>query len=70
MQDFEKCFSDFLDRREYDKAENALFSIVRTSFKAGWLSADGNPPKPQKVLEIVRKKVFEIPIDKDIKSDD
>lgn len=25
---FEQAFSDFLDRREYDQAENALFSMV------------------------------------------
>ena len=33
--DFEKAFSDFLDRREYDQAENALFSMVRIAFLAG-----------------------------------
>ena len=27
--DFEKAFGDFLDRREYDQAENALFAMVR-----------------------------------------
>ena len=27
--DFEKAFSDFLERREYDQAANALFSMVR-----------------------------------------
>lgn len=32
---FEQAFSDFLDRREYDQAENALFSIVRIAFLAG-----------------------------------
>ena len=25
--DFEKAFGDFLDRREYDQAENALFAM-------------------------------------------
>ena len=25
--DFEKAFSDFIDRREYDQAENALFAM-------------------------------------------
>lgn len=54
MPDFEQSFSDFIDRREYDKAENALFSIVRISFTAGWLAAGGNAPKPQKVIELVR----------------
>jgi len=54
MYDFEKAFSDFLDRREYDSAESALFSMARIAFTAGWLAACGNPPKPQKVVELVR----------------
>lgn len=53
--DFEKAFSDFLDRREYDQASNALFSMVRISFLAGWLAANGKPPKPQKILELRRE---------------
>ena len=56
MQDFESSFSDFLDRHEYDQAENALFSMVRISFKAGWMAAGGNPPKPQKVVQLFRPK--------------
>lgn len=39
---FEQAFSDFLDRREYDRAENALFSMVRISFRAGWEAAGEN----------------------------
>ena len=27
--DFEEAFSNFLERREYDEAESALFSMVR-----------------------------------------
>lgn len=53
--DFEKAFSDFLDRREYDEAENALFSVVRIAFLAGWNAAGGHPPKPQKVIELFHK---------------
>jgi hypothetical protein len=53
---FEKCFSDFIDRREYDVAKNALFSIVRSSFRAGWESAGGNPPAPQPPLHIADTK--------------
>ena len=52
--DFEKAFGDFIDRREYDEAENALFSMVRTAFLAGWRAAGGEPPKPQKVIRIFR----------------
>ena len=51
--DFEKAFSDFLDRREYDEAESALFSMVRISFLAGWNAAGGEPPKPQKILTLM-----------------
>jgi len=54
MPDFEKAFDDFLDCREYDKAANDLLSIVRTSFKAGWLVAGGQPLKPQKVCTLIR----------------
>lgn len=53
--DFEQAFSDFLDRREYDQAESALFSMVRISFLAGWKAAGGDPPKPQKILELKHK---------------
>jgi len=51
--DFEAAFSDFLDRREYDEAENALFDMVRIAFLAGWKAAGGEPPQPQKILEII-----------------
>jgi hypothetical protein len=53
---FEKAFADFIDRREYDQAQNALFDMVRISFKAGWQAAGGNPPEPQRVIELVPKK--------------
>lgn len=54
--DFEKAFSDFLDRHEYDQAENALFAMVRISFLAGWKAAGGDPPKPQKIFTLIHKK--------------
>lgn len=53
--DFEKAFSDFMERREYDQAENALFSMVRIAFVAGWLAAGGEPPQPQKIFTIVHR---------------
>lgn len=34
--DFEAAFSAFLDRHEYDEAEQYLFSMVRLAFCAGW----------------------------------
>ncbi|MCL2842783.1 MAG: hypothetical protein FWE28_04860 [Oscillospiraceae bacterium] len=41
MKEFESSFSDFIDGQEYDKAEDALFSLVRMAFKAGWQAAGG-----------------------------
>ena len=52
--DFEKAFNDFLERKEYDNAENALFGITRAAFAAGWLAAGGEALKPQKIFEIMR----------------
>lgn len=54
MPDFEKSFGSFIDRREYDQAESALFSMVRIAFKAGWLAAGGEAPQPHKILELTR----------------
>jgi hypothetical protein len=50
---FEKVFSDFIARREYDEAQNALFEMVRISFQAGWKAAGGDPPPAQPVLRLV-----------------
>lgn len=54
---FEQAFSDFLDRREYGQAENALFSMVRIAFLAGWKAAGGEAPPPQKLFRLVHKDV-------------
>ena len=51
--DFEKAFSDFLERHEYDHAESVLFDMVRISFLAGWKAAGGDPPQPQKIFELL-----------------
>ena len=53
---FEKAFGDFLDRREYDKAQNALFIMVRKSFEAGWNAAGGDPSPPRKIYEFIHGK--------------
>ena len=53
--DFEKAFGDFLDRREYDQAENAMFAMVRIAFLAGWKAAGGAPPQPQRIFQIIHK---------------
>lgn len=67
--DFEQAFSDFIDRREYDQAENALFCMVRVAFTAGWLAAGGTPPRPQKVIELIHRSDIPVEgIETDIKS--
>jgi len=53
--DFEKAFGDFIDRREYDEAESALFEMVRIAFKAGWETAGGSPLESQPILRLVPK---------------
>jgi hypothetical protein len=57
---FEETFDKFIDRREYDSAENALFSIVRIAFKAGWMADGGNPLLAQPVVQMVYRKSKEI----------
>jgi hypothetical protein len=58
---FEKAFGNFIDRREYDEAQNALFDMVRIAFKAGWESAGGNPPESQSIIRLLPKKTDEEP---------
>ena len=53
--DFEKAFGDFIERREYDAAETALFMLARFSFRAGWEAAGGNPPETQPIVRLVPK---------------
>lgn len=52
--DFESAFSQFLERREYDEAENYLFSMMRQAFAAGWLAAGGDPPSPCRIFRLVK----------------
>lgn len=51
--EFEAAFSAFLDRHEYDDAENALFTIVRAAFAAGWQAAGGDPPQPERIFQLL-----------------
>lgn len=62
--DFEGAFENFIEQREYDEAEDALFSMIRISFNAGWLAAGGKPPKPKKILELYPKPLNEMPGEK------
>ena len=40
---FEGKFSNFLDSKTYDAAEETLFSLLRSAFAAGWEAAGGEP---------------------------
>lgn len=51
--DFEAAFSAFLDRHEYDEAENYLFFMVRLAFSAGWQAAGGQPPVAEKIYQLL-----------------
>ncbi|MFI3313795.1 MAG: hypothetical protein R3Y62_07895 [Eubacteriales bacterium] len=51
--DFETAFDHFIERKEYDTAQSALFSLVRAAFIAGWQSAGGTPPTPHKMFELL-----------------
>ena len=53
--DFEKAFGNFLERREYDEAENALFRMVRISFQAGWEAAGGSAIEPQPIVRLLTR---------------
>lgn len=59
--DFEGAFENFIEQREYDEAEDALFSMIRISFNAGWLAAGGKPPKPKRILELYREPLIKLP---------
>ncbi|MBE6956202.1 MAG: hypothetical protein E7450_01980 [Ruminococcaceae bacterium] len=54
--EFEKAFSDFLDRHEYDEAEASLFSMIRLAFVAGWKAAGGTPPQSERIFELISPK--------------
>lgn len=36
---FEKALDDFLQTTEYDRAEDAIYTIVRKAFSADWRAA-------------------------------
>lgn len=60
--DFESAFSKFLETREYDEAENILFSAMRRAFIAGWLAAGGTPPAQERIFQLVTPGPRELPL--------
>ena len=53
---FEKSFSDFLDSSQYDQAAEALFSMVRIAYIAGWKAAGGDAEQMQETPELFLRK--------------
>ncbi len=47
---FEAAFASFLERHEYDAAEEALFLVVRSAFLAGWSAACGHAPQEEPAI--------------------
>lgn len=52
---FEKSFEQFLQSKEYDLAEEALFAMARKGFIAGWRAAGGHVMSGQRVREAETK---------------
>ena len=47
---FEAAFDAFLERREYDEAQQAQFALVRAAF----LAAGGDRPQQARLFEVLR----------------
>ena len=58
MVDFEKAFGEFIDSSEYDKADETvmemLFTVARSSFKAGFIAAGGEAPQEFEGIKYTR----------------
>ncbi len=57
--DFESAFGNFLESREYDQAEEALYSMARRGFIAGWRAAGGHVMASQSIMNTKTK--YDIP---------
>lgn len=53
---FEEAFGNFLDTREYDRIEEAIFKFAREAFEAGWKAAGGGVmPDDANIVDILKK---------------
>ena len=52
--EYEAAFGRFLEQEEYDEAEDALFSLARAAFQAGWLAAGGREAQPERIFTVLR----------------
>ena len=50
---FEEAFCAFLETQSCDRAYEALFTLARASFQAGWLAAGGDPPQSEHIFQIL-----------------
>ena len=48
--EFDKAFSEFLDDKEYERVNDALFELILAAFAAGWKAAMGSDLK--KIMDI------------------
>ena len=51
---FEEAFEEFLEGKEYDQAEEALFAVTRAAFMAGWKAAGGKETIPYSEIRMIR----------------
>lgn len=40
--EFDQAFSEFLDDKQYEKVNDALFELIQAAFTAGWTAALGS----------------------------
>ena len=52
--EYEAAFGKFLEQAEYDKASDALFSLARAAFQAGWLASGGREVQPERIFTVLR----------------
>mgnify|MGYP004556786965 CR=1 FL=1 len=50
---FESAFGKFIEQQEYDGAAQAIFSLARAAFLAGWLAAGGDAPQNERLFRII-----------------
>ena len=56
--EYEEAFGRFLEQAEYDEAEDALFSLVRAAFQAGWMAAGGEENAAVRMFEVLQPEKF------------
>ena len=52
---YEEAFDNFINSREYDRVEEAIFQFARECFEAGYRAAGGVVSDGDKVIDILRR---------------